>query len=274
MKQINLKFDLHNARNAEHYQFHYDVLSIITDDFASACSLGSLRAAYQEAFDLENGCYLRNTSYKETPEVEAADKKRDDLFLYISQMIKANLLCPVETTATAAKRMDYQLAPYKDAPRMSYSANTAAVTDFVAKMQEEGIREDIATLGLTSALTELDNANRAFNTVYNTRSAEALSRTVSDNMKSVRPKVDAAYKELASAVNALYQANLLVLKDETTDTLCFEVIDGVNAIILRLQETLSRAGVGPKPNFSPHDKNPSGDSPAGGGDDDDRPVEI
>lgn len=254
MKQINLKFDLHNARNAEHYQFHYDVLSVFTPDFASEQGVGELQTSYQGLFDTENTCYLRNTAYKETPDVEAADKKRDDLFLYISQSIKTNLLCPVEPTAAAAKRLDYHLSPYKDAPRMSYSAGTAAVTDFVGKMQEEGIKEDVATLGLTSAIVELDNANKAFNTVYNSRSAEALTRTVSDNMKTIRPKIDAAYKELAAAVNALYQVNSLVAKDEEKEALLGDVIDRVNALILRLQETLSRAGVGPRPNFAPEDK--------------------
>ena len=35
MKEI-LKVNLNNARNAEHYQFHSDVLSIVTEEVAAA----------------------------------------------------------------------------------------------------------------------------------------------------------------------------------------------------------------------------------------------
>ena len=272
MKQINLKFDLSRARNAEHYQFHSDILRIITLDFASEQGIETLRTPYQELFDTENTCYLRNAKLQDTPEVEAADKTRDNLFLYVSQTITTGLLCPIEATATAAKRLDYHLAPYKDAPRLTYAANTAAVTDFVDKMQQEGIKEDVATLGLTAVITQLGEANKAFNDLYSGRSAEVLARTTSDNMKSIRPKVDDAYKELASAVNALYQVNFLVTKSSDKETSIGAVIDEVNAIILQLQNTLSRAGVGPKPNFTPADKQePS--TPSGGGEEE-RPGEL
>lgn len=272
MKQINTAFSQVYSRNAEHYQFNADILNIITPAFASEHQIETLRTAYQELFDTENISYLRNANYMETPEVEASDKQRDNLFLYVSQTITTGLLCPIEATASAAGRLDYYLTPYKNAPRLSYAGNTAAVTDFVEKMQQEGIKEDVATLGLTNVIAELDKANKNFNTIYNARSGEALTRTVSDNMKSIRPKVDAAYKELASAVNALYQVNFLVTKNSDKETSLATVIDQVNAAILRLQETLSRAGVGPKPNFTPDDKQKPA-APSGGGEEE-RPGEL
>lgn len=273
MKQINLKFDLSRARNAEHYQFHSDILRIITSDFTISKGIHTLRCVYVNLFDIENNCYLRNANYLATPEVEAADKKRDNLFLYCSQTIVANLLCPVEATAEAAKRLNFYLTPYKDAPRMAYAASTAAITDFVYKMQQDGIKEDVATLGLASAIEQLDAANMAFNDVYSKRSAEVLTRTVSDNMHSIRPKVDESYKDLASAINALYQVNFLIDQDPEKESSLGTVIDQINAIILQLQKTLSHAGVGPKPNFTPSDKQePS--SPSGGGGEEERPGEL
>lgn len=273
MKQINLKFDLSRARNAEHYQFHSDILRIITIDFTTSKGIDPLRTAYQDLFDIENTCYLRNANYLATPDVEAADKKRDNLFLYCSQTIVANLLCPVEATAEAAKRLNFYLTPYKDAPRMAYAAATAAITDFVDKMQQDGIKEDVATLGLATAIEQLDAANIAFNAVYSKRSSEVLTRTISDNMKSIRPKVDESYKDLASAINAIYQVNFLIEKDSEKEAAFSSVIDQVNAVILQLQKTLSHAGVGPKPNFTPSDKqDPS--TPSGGGGEEERPGEL
>lgn len=250
MKQINQKFDLSRPRNGEHYQFHTDILDILSSAFVTTHGIVTLRDTYKELFEIENECYLRNRNYMETPEVKAADKKRDELFLYIAQTIETNIHCPVKSKEEAATRLYFYLTPYRNAPRKSYAEKTAEVKDFAEKMQEGDIEEDIETLGLTNDIVELDNANKAFNTIYNKRSKESLARTISDNMKSIRPKVDAAYKELASAVNSLYQVNTLVTKNSTYGASLGTAIDEVNAVILRLQETLSRAGFGPKPNFT------------------------
>jgi len=83
-------------------------------------------------------------------------------------------------------------------------------------------------------------------------------------MKVVRPKVDAAYRELASAINALYQVNTLIAKDSTKEQTIGTVIDKVNALIITLQQTLSRAGIGAKPNFKPGDDKPSSIETEGG----------
>lgn len=273
MKQINLKFDLHNPRNAEHYQFHSDILGIITQEFATTQGIGILHDNYRELFDTENVCFLRNNSYIDTPAIEEADRKRDDLFTYIAQTIESNLKCPIASKAEAAKRLNFYLAPYRKAARKSYAENTAEINDFVEKMKQEGIKEDVETLGLTNDIPELDKANKAFSEIYNKRSAEVLTRTTSDNMKTIRPKVDTAYKELVEAVNALYRVNSLVTKDSAKEAALGTVIDQANAIIVQLQDTLWRAGVGPKPSFIPDDKQEP-TTPSGGGGEEERPGEL
>lgn len=260
MKQINLDFGFTRPRNAEHYQLHSDLLVAIPADFATTMGIAPLREEYQRLFDEENDCYLRNVAYQDTPEVEAKDKRRDELFLYVSQTITAATLCPVEATAEAASRLAYHLAPYRGAPRLNYASNTAAVADFVLKMCETANAADMATLGLTSAIDALEGANNDFNQIYAGRSSELLVRSTSETMKSIRPKVDTAYKALASAINALYQVNELVTKEAAKRAVIGVVIDQVNSIFVQLQNTLSRAGVGGKPNFTPDAKPDSGDS--------------
>lgn len=257
MKEINLKFDLSRARNAEHYQLHDDILRVITTEFVSAQGIAPLRESYQALFDTENMCYLQNRSYQNTAELETADKKRDDYFLYIAQTISTGKLCPTEAKRNAAIQLDYALSPYRKAPRMNYVSNTAAVKDFIQKIREAQYTDAITALGLSDAITALDEVNTAFNTLYNSRSTEVLSRSTSESMKAIRPKVDAAYRELVSAINALYQVNTLIAKDSTKEQTIGTVIDNVNALVIQLQQTLSRAGVGAKPNFKPGDDKPS-----------------
>ena len=122
MKEINLKFDLSRARNAEHYQFHTDMLGIITEDFAEKQSIAPLRSTYKQLLDIENECYLQNRTYKDTAAVEASDRKRDDHFLYVSQTITTGKLCPIEAKRKAAEELDYVIAPYRNAPRLNYAS--------------------------------------------------------------------------------------------------------------------------------------------------------
>lgn len=271
MKTIIVDSVLRRARNAEHYQAHNDILEVITVEFVTAFGIPALREKYQSLFDIENDCYLHNAAYQDTPELQAADRKRDDLFLYNSQTITTAGLSPIEATAAAGKRLSYVLAPYKEAPRLAYASNTAAITDFVLKMREPANAADITTLSLTAAIDALDEANKEFNRIYTKRSAELLTRSTSENMKSIRLKVDEAFREVASAINAFYQVNELVTKDIEKSRTLSSVIDNINAILYQLQTTLSRAGVGSKPTVSPDDK-PVIDPPAEGGGEDDRPV--
>lgn len=253
---------------------HHDALEIITPEFATAFGISQLREEYQRLFDVENECYLRNTAFQDTPELQAADRKRDDRFLYNSQSINTACLSPIEATAEAGQRLAYHAKPYINAPRLTYAANTAAVTDFIEKMREPANAADIATLGLTAAIDALDEANKEFNKIYTQRSTELLTRASSENMKSIRSQVDDAFKNIASAINAFYQVNELTTKDAEKKKKLETVIDGVNAILYQLQKTLSRAGVGAKPSTKPDDK-PVIDPPAGGGSgggEDDRPV--
>lgn len=272
MKEINLKFDLTRPRNAEHYQLHSDMLRVISADFASRQGIASLREKYQALFNAENDCYLQNRTYQNTAEIEAADKKRDEIFLYISQTITTGKLCPIEIKRKAAIQLDYVLSPYRDAPRLNYASNTAAVTDFVEKISEPQYKEALTTLSLAECVTALDEANLLFLALYAGRSSEVLSRSTTENMKMIRPKVDTAYREIASAINALYQVNALITKDNAKEQAVGAVIDQANALIIQLQKTLSKAGVGAKPTFKPGDGNtPSASEP---GSDSESPDEI
>lgn len=276
MKEINLKFDLSRARNAEHYQFHTDMLRTVSEEFADKQGFAPQRAAYKQLLKVENECYLRNRTYKDTAAIEMVDRNRDDLFLYTAQTITTGKLCPIESKRQAAIELDYLLAPYRNAPRLNYASNTAAISDFLEKIRKPEYAAFVTALDLDEVLTSLATANNEFNTIYTERSAETLSRATSETMKSTRPLVDKAYREIVLAINALYRVNFLITNDVNKETALGMVIDQVNALIIQLQQTLSKAGVGAKPNFRPDTDGGSTDSGNGGGGntggEDDRPV--
>lgn len=253
MKEI-LKANLNNARNAEHFQFHTDVLSVFTESIAETHQIKSLRETYVALFQQEDTAFIQNQAYEATKEIESKDRERDDLFLYVKQTIDSNMYCPVANKKEAAGKLTFILTPYRSANTKPFAENTAQMTNFVGDMQKNENAIYVTTLGLTDAVTQLKVANDAFNAVYTGRSSEKLTRASNDNMKSIRPKVDDAYRTVVSAVNALYQVNELVTRTASTSETLGKVIDGVNALVIQLQQTLSKRGAGTK-----------SDVPGGGG---------
>lgn len=267
MKEI-LKANLNNARNAEHYQFHSDVLSIVTEEVAAAQKIESLRSDYVVLFEKENAAFIQNRAYESTKDVEAKDRVRDDLFLYIKQTVDSNLYCPVATKKAAAEKLAYVMKPYRSANSKAFAENTAQVTNLVADFQSEANAGYVELLGLTEAVAQLKTANNEFNAVYMGRSGEKLVRASTENMKSIRPKVDTAFRSLSSAINALYQVNSLITRSDATETELGGLIDGVNALIVQLHQTLSLRGAGTSADVDTDDTvSPGGgqdDSPSGG----------
>lgn len=267
MKEI-LKANLNNARNAEHYQFHSDVLNVFTQAVAETHQIKSLRETYVALFQQEDAAFIQNQAYEATKEIEAKDRERDNLFLYVKQTIDSNLYCPVANKKQAAEKLTFLLTPYRSANTKPFAENTAQITNFVGDMQKTENVAYVTTLGLTDAVTQLKVANDTFNTVYSGRSGEKLTRASSDNMKAIRPKVDDAYRAVVSAVNALYQVNELVTRTAATSESLGEVIDGVNALVIQLQQTLSKRGAGTKSNIPGGGESPDpkpDPTPGGGG---------
>lgn len=238
MKEV-LAVHLNNARNAEHFQFHSDVLNIITADLAQAQHIGTLRETYASLFEQEDVAFIQNQAYEATKEVEEKDKVRDDLFLYIKQTIESDLRCPLADKKAAAEKLSFALNPYRSANSRPYAENTAQITNFVGDMQSAEYATFVSKLGLTEAIAQLKAANNAFNAIYAGRSGEKLNRASQDNMKAIRPKVDDAYRAVVSAINALYQVNELVTRTPATSQSLGKLIDGINALIIQLQQTRS-----------------------------------
>lgn len=265
MKEI-LKANLNNARNAEHYQFHSDVLSIVTVEVATAQKIEGLRSEYAALFDKENTAFIQNRAYESTKEVEAKDRVRDELFLYIKQTVDSNLYCPVATKKAVAEKLSFAMKPYRSANSKAFAENTAQVTNLVADFQSETYAEYVELLGLTDAVVQLKTANNEFNAIYMGRSGEKLVRASTENMKSIRPKVDTAYRSLASAINALYQVNSLVTRSESTEAELGSLIDSVNGFIVQLHQTLSLRGAGSTSDVNTDDTvSPGGGDTSSGG---------
>lgn len=91
MKQINEATKLSVSRNAEHYQFHHDVLDILTAEFAMAQKMDAVRTSYKELFDKEDTAFIQTRALAGTADVEAKDAVCDELLRYVCSIIENHI---------------------------------------------------------------------------------------------------------------------------------------------------------------------------------------
>ncbi len=274
MKAISEIRNLTRARNAEHYRLQEALLKAITAEFATKYGFSALRDAYIDAFATEDSLYLQSRGFIDTKSLKAKDAERDKLFRHVKLIIQGKTLSLVETETAAATVIAHALKPYVSAARKPDAENTAMVSDFVKKLQSSEYSSYVETLGLTEAVAALKTANDEYDELYSHRADEKRVRAVAENLENTRKVVDAAFVELANAINAVYAVSVLIEKDATKEAEIGAVIDAMNAEILQFAETLSRRGVGKKTTISSDDTPVTdgdatdGDNTDGGSEDD------
>lgn len=274
MKEI-VSVDLAKGRNAEHFQFHANVLTYATSALAVELKIETLQKSYADLFKREDDLYMQARAYEETQAMNEKDRERDDLFIYIKQMVATMLYSPVPEKKIAAQKIDFQMRPYKDAASKPAAENTAQVTNCLQVLESDANAAYITALGLTDVLPLLKKANNEFNELYVNRSDVKLGRVSNDSLKTVRSQVDDAFRATMKAINALWLVNETITHDAAQATKLGGLIDNINALIVQFSETLSRRKAGTKPEI-PVDPTPKPDpdpKPDPKPDpDDDRPV--
>ena len=255
MKEI-VAANLNNARNAEHFQFHANVLTFATSALAVELKIETLQKTYADLFKREDDLYMQTRAYEETQAMNEKDRERDDLFIYIKQVVAAMLYSPVPEKKIAAQKIEFQMRPYKDAASKPAAENTAQVTNCLQVLESDANTAYITALGLTDVLPLLKQANNEFNELYVNRSDVKLGRVSNDNLKSVRSQTDEAYRAMVKAINALWLVNETITHDAAQAAKLGGLIDNINALIVQFSETLSRRKAGTKPNI-PVDPTPT-----------------
>ena len=239
MKEIVYDFSRHNARNAQHVQFVTSVLGAVSEEVAEAQGFASQREAFAVAATDEVLCFQPDKGYLDTPEVEAADRARDNLFLLYDRIFRAYAdYCPNAEKQQAGKTLTFAFREAEGAKRADYMSETAILADLVAKLATEPYLSALSTLGFEDVPDEIGAANDAFNTLYVKRAAEEKNRAFSATMKELRPVTDEAFNTLAKAINALYAVNEMVTNDASKRTALELVIDDVNTLVVRLRKSM------------------------------------
>ena len=232
------------SHNAEHWYLYDRLLALLSTEFITKFKLAFFTDKLKTQFAREDEAYSAITKSVSTAEIADKDKARDSGLRRVDLGVQYGLYSDVPDEVEAAKRCMLVLDAHRGASEKSYAENTAEVADVVARFQSEEYASDIARLNLTEAVASLKQLNDAFNEAYTNRKPEQYARSTGDKMEVVRGEVDAAYADVADAINAIYivAAYLEPVPDDAAEIKA--VADAMNAEIYQFGLTLARRGVG------------------------------
>lgn len=244
MNVLNEIKNLSRSHNAEHWYLYDRLLALLSTEFITKFKLAFFTDKLKTQFAREDEAYSAITKSVSTAEIADKDKARDSGLRRVDLGVQYGLYSDVPDEVEAAKRCMLVLDAHRGASEKSYAENTAEVADVVARFQSEEYASDIARLNLTEAVASLKQLNDAFNEAYTGRKPEQYARSTGDKMEVVRGEVDAAYADVADAINAIYivAAYLEPVPDDAAEIKA--VADAMNAEIYQFGLTLARRGVG------------------------------
>lgn len=244
MNVLNEIKNLSRSHNAEHWYLYDRLLALLSTEFITKFKLAFFTDKLKTQFAREDEAYSAITKSVSTAEIADKDKARDSGLRRVDLGVQYGLYSDVPDEVEAAKRCMLVLDAHRGASEKSYAENTAEVADVVARFQSEEYASDIARLNLTEAVASLKQLNDAFNEAYTNRKPEQYARSTGDKMEVVRGEVDAAYADVADAINAIYivAAYLEPVPDDAAEIKA--VADAMNAEIYQFSLTLARRGVG------------------------------
>ena len=135
-----------------------------------------------------------------TLELQDLDKRRDRLFRGIVEMNRVMLNHFNEQVQEASKRLKILLDTYGNIARKPMNEATSAIYNLLQELNG-AYAADVALVGLTEWVTELQGCNNAFDQLMKSRYQETAMRT-DLVLKDCRQDVDNVYHDIVERINA------------------------------------------------------------------------
>lgn len=266
MRVLDELLYLPRAHDGEHWFLYSQIDALIKAEFVAKYKLTVFHSAFKASLSDENASFAAVTKSVTTEAIAAADDRRDKGLRRLDLGVQYALLDDEAARSEAAKRCMVVLDLHRGAASKSYAENTAAVADIVEQFQSDTYKADIETLGLTDVVATLKALNDEFQTVYMSRQPEQYARVKREKTRDARRRVDAAFEDLADAINAIYIMAAYIEPMAENAAEIKALADAINGAIYQFQLTLARRGVGKAP-AGGEEETPSDPANPGGGDD-------
>ncbi|MDR0749023.1 MAG: DUF6261 family protein [Tannerellaceae bacterium] len=196
-----LRITLNNLHNQEWFEFFTDFEEGV-DHFGSS-NIG-LEKLYDKFTPLRRKAdellvVLRKSTY--TEELEAADKKRDELFRGFHSIAKGSQAQPDAAKQKAAKQLFNLLEGHR---KFVLSGNNAAESGALYNLLQD-LKGDYAPavtlLALTDWVTAIEAAEKEFLAIRAERTGESVAKPKED-LRQLRAQIDVLYTAMANVLDA------------------------------------------------------------------------
>lgn len=188
---------LPRLNNAEYTSFLGSVETLITK--ATPTKLGvqdALFTAYKENILALTEVMKHTRASKETQNLEALDRERDELLSFLFTSIKNDRKNPNASRKEAAKQLYLVVKPYFGVQNSAHRQETQYIESLQTDLSRAENSAHITSLGLQDAVNTLVEKNTAYKTLTSDRADAIATTTPLQNAKQIRQKTDEQYKEI------------------------------------------------------------------------------
>jgi uncharacterized protein YicC (UPF0701 family) len=228
---IIIRFSYESLRNETHVEFHTTFNSLFTRYSVGTLGITVLYNVYKPLFDEEVAALDQILKSALTPLIEDQEQKRDQVLRGFCDAVKSALNHYDTTRRNAAQKVEVILEHYGNIAAKPYDEETAAIDDLCRELQKQGNIEQVNTLGLGEWLSQLSQANRAFDALMMQRYTE-LSKRPDLHMRDIRKQVDGAFRAILDLLESLVRVN-----GPNTNK---AFLDELNAIMKRYRDILAQ----------------------------------
>ncbi len=196
------RFDIGHLHNAEHFQFHANILAILDEANPATAKLEAQIAALRTSFADEDKIMKPIEKSAVTKLIVAADAARDETFRSLMATYRAAAVHLSAAVREAAAELEPLFDAYRRITVKSFVAQSAKTDNFIQTLRTKYAGE-VTTLNLGPWLDELDRQNKAVEELMNQRNIEKASRRSYETVEGVRRRVDEAWRNLAMCIQAL-----------------------------------------------------------------------
>jgi hypothetical protein len=137
-----------------------------------------------------------------TARIVEADKLNDRLTLGIKESIVAAMRHYDPSVSAAAVRLNDRLKAFGRIDSKAYEEEAGAISLLVAELKDPVFAPDVATVGLTGWVSQLEIAVENFKKLLELRNNSIAPELTKDNIKIVRREAEAFYHRMVKRINA------------------------------------------------------------------------
>ena len=187
MPKLISRLSLPQLRNEAHVELHADFLNILGGNNVSQMGLTAVATPYSQLVTEEKKILDFVHKSLLTPEIEALDAKRDDLYRGLVEIVKANTHSGDPAKKEAAVKIKTIIDYYGDVSRRRLFDETTAIADLVDEISNNTANAELVTkIGAMTWCADLLAANTAFRTAFLARNDEIGERPGTKKMNEIR----------------------------------------------------------------------------------------